>query len=399
MPNPERVDRIRIALRNNQLDLVICALPKNVLLLSGYWPVVGTGVALVTSDGKVALLVPEDEEDLAKDGWADEVRTFKPGSLDQLITTAQAVRTPLGHLVGSICRGPVRIGFEAGETSEPASYAAMHLYGGEMQSLLKEALPDSTPLAADEMLADLRARKTDFEIGKLRTACKIAGQAFEFGATQIEVGKSEVEVAVQFRQPLSTCLTEFHEVKRADGFAWCMSGANSAFAAGAYARSRAKRIETGDLVLVHMNSHADGYCTDVTRTYVMGKPSDRQLEMYDAISAAREAALGVIRPGVTGAEVDAAARDVLSARGFGPQFKHSTGHGVGFSAIDANGKPRLHPKSKDTLEAGMVFNVEPAVYFEGYGGMRHCDMVAVTDSGAELLTPFHPPTNDRATRH
>ena len=399
MPNPERVDRIRIALRNNQLDLVICALPKNVLLLSGYWPVVGTGVALVTSDGKVALLVPEDEDDLAKDGWADEVRTFKPGSLDQLITTAHAVRTPLGHLVSSIYRGPVRIGFEGSETSEPASYAAMHLYGGEMQSLLKAAVPDSTPLPADKVLADLRARKTDFEIGKLRTACKIAGQAFDSGATHIQAGRSEVEVAAHFRQPLSTCLTEFHEVKRADGFAWCMSGANSALAAGAYARSRAKRIEAGDLVLVHMNSHADGYCTDVTRTYVIGKPSDRQLEMYDAISAARRAALGAVRPGVTGADVDAAARDVLSARGFGPQFKHSTGHGVGFSAIDANGKPRLHPKSKDTLETGMVFNVEPAVYFEGYGGMRHCDMVAVTDSGAELLTPFHPSTDDGATRH
>ena len=98
------------------------------------------------------------------------------------------------------------------------------------------------------------------------------------------------------------------------------------------------------------------------------------------------------------ADVDAAARDVLKMRGFGPQFKHSTGHGVGFSAIDANAKPRLHPKSEDTLEAGMVFNVEPAIYFEGYGGMRHCDMVAVTDSGAEVLTPFQSSTGQSGRR-
>lgn len=388
MKGSERVDRIRIALRNNQWDLVICALPKNVLMLSGYWPVVGTGIAVASTDGRVALLVPEDEEDLAKGGWADEVRTFKPGSLEKITTAAQTIRSPLRDLLNSFSSGPVRIGFEARETFEPASYAAMHLYGGTMQSLLQESLLWSTLTTADEILADLRARKTDHEINQLRTACEIAGKAFHYGSTQIKIGRTEVEGATQFRQPLSTSLTEYRQLSRADGFAWCMSGANSALAAGAYARSRAKRIESGDLVLVHMNSHVDGYWTDVTRTYVMGKPDDRQRQMYDAISAARQAALSTIRPGVSAADVDTAARDILQTRGFGPQFKHSTGHGVGFSAIDANAKPRLHPKSDDGLEVGMVFNVEPAIYFEGYGGMRHCDMVAVTESGAELLTPF-----------
>jgi Xaa-Pro aminopeptidase len=197
-----------------------------------------------------------------------------------------------------------------------------------------------------------------------------------------------VETAANFRRPLSASLAQFNQIQRADGFAWCMSGANSALAAGAYARSRAKAIQAGDLVLVHINSYADGYWTDVTRTFTMGKPDGRQQEMYDAIALAREAALTAIRPGATGAEVDSAARDVLTARGFGPHFKHSTGHGVGFSAIDANAKPRLHPKSNDTLEVGMVFNIEPAIYFDGYGGIRHCDMVTVTKSGAELLTSF-----------
>jgi Xaa-Pro aminopeptidase len=390
MTNPERIDRIRNALRGNRWDLVICALPKNVLLLSGYWPVVGTGVAVAASDGRIALLVPEDEEDLAKSGWADEVRTFKPGSLQTIVTAAQAIRAPLQELVDSFSGMPIRIGFETGETSEPASYAAMHLYGGTMQSLLHEALPSSTLMPAADVLADLRARKTALEIKRLRAACEIAGKAFSHGFARIKIGESEVETAAQFRQPLSTSVAESGEVNRADGFAWCMSGANSALAAGAYARSRAKRIEAGDLVLVHMNSYADGYWTDITRTYVMGKPDDRRQQMYDAISSARQAALSAIRPGAKAADVDTAARNVLKSRGFGPHFKHSTGHGVGFSAIDANAKPRLHPKSEDKLEDGMVFNVEPAIYFEGYGGIRHCDMVTVTDSGAELLTPFQP---------
>jgi len=388
MKNPERIERVRSALRENQWDLLVCALPMNVLLLSGYWPVIGAGVVLAFSDGRIGLLVPEDEEDIARGGWADEIRTFKAGSLDELITKAQAIRSPLRKLADSFSTNPLRVGFEAQATSEPVSYAAMHLYSGTMRAILEETLSILTMTPADGVLAHLRARKTDFEIDRIRTACRIAERAFAHGFEQVKTGATEVEIATTFRQPLSTSLVDFPALSRADGFAWCMSGANSALASAAYARSRAKPVESGDLALVHMNSYADGYWTDITRTYSMGKPDDRRQGMYDAIFAARDAALRTIRPGAKAADVDTAARDVLKTRGFGPQFKHSTGHGVGFSAISADAKPRLHPKSGETIEAGMVFNVEPAIYFEGYGGIRHCDMVSVTEAGAELLTPF-----------
>ena len=78
----------------------------------------------------------------------------------------------------------------------------------------------------------------------------------------------------------------------------------------------------------------------------------------------------------------------MSARGFAKEFRHATGHGVGFSAANHDAIPRIHPKSKDLLEEGMTFNVEPAAYFDGYGGMRHCDVVAVTSTGVEVLTDF-----------
>lgn len=388
MSNPERIDRIRDALRKNNWDVVICALPMNVLLFSGYWPVIGTGVAVASSDGKISLLVPDDEEDLANRGWADEVRTFKSGSLDRLMTTAEAIRAPLRELGQSLSAEPVRVGFEGRETSEPASYAGMHVYGGTMHQLLQKSFNIATLAPADAVLADLRACKTEFELSQIRVACHFAGEAFRHGFEQLKTGMSEVEIAAAFREPLSTSLIDLPNLQRADGFMWCMSGANSALASGAYARSRAKRIESGDLVLVHCNSYADGHWTDITRTYFVGKLEERPKQMYEAVFAAREAALAAIRPGARAADIDKAARDVLKDRGFGPQFKHSTGHGVGFSAIDANAKPRIHPKSEETLEIGMVFNVEPAVYLDGYGGIRQCDMVLVTDSGAEVLTPF-----------
>jgi Xaa-Pro aminopeptidase len=78
----------------------------------------------------------------------------------------------------------------------------------------------------------------------------------------------------------------------------------------------------------------------------------------------------------------------MREHGFAKEFKHSTGHGVGFAAINHTAHPRIHPASEERLEVGMVFNVEPGLYFHGYGGLRHCDMVTVTDSGAEVLTPF-----------
>jgi Xaa-Pro dipeptidase len=389
MKNPQRIELIRNALRESQSDLVVCALPMNVLLLSGYWPVIGTGLAIASAEGQITLLVPEDEEDLAKRGWADEIRTFKAGSLDEIVEVAEAIRVPLRELVKSFSTKPVRVGIETQETSEPASYAAMHLYGETMRQLCEDAFDLAALTSANAVLADLRSHKTEFEIGRIRTACQIAGRAFQNGRGQIRAGTAELEAAAAFRKPLSTSLANFAELERADGFAWCMSGANSALASGAYARSRAKRIESGDLVLVHCNSYADGYWTDITRTYSLGKMDERRERMHDAVFAAREAAFAVIRPGARAAAVDKAARDVLEAHGFGPQFKHSTGHGVGFSAISAHARPRLHPKSPDTLEAGMVFNVEPAIYVNGNGGVRHCDMVAVTEAGVEFLTPFH----------
>ncbi len=394
MSNSERVERIRDALRKNKWDLVVCALPMNVLLLSGYWPVVGTGVAVASKEGKISLLVPEDEEDLARHGWADEVRTFKAGSLNEVITASEAIREPLKRLARGLFAGPVRVGFEAQETSEPAFYAAIHLYTETMRELLEETFNIAALTAADEVLAHLRGCNTQFEISRIQTACQIAETAFEHGCQQIRAGATEVEIAAIFREPLSASVVDYPKVQRADGFAWCMSGSNSALASGAYARSRPKQIEWGDLVLVHCNSYADGHWTDITRTYFLGELEQRATQMYEAVFAAREAALAAIRPGVKAADIDKAARDVLEKRGFGHQFKHSTGHGVGFSAISANARPRLHPKSPDILQIGMVFNVEPAIYFDGYGGIRHCDMVTVTEGSAEVLTSFQCQINE-----
>lgn len=381
----ERIARNTAALAASGLDGIACALPMNVLLLSGYWPVVGTGFAILTRDGRVGLLAPEDETELAALGWADKLHSFRPSSAEGTEAALEAVREPLRELMRALGIAGGRIGGETGPTTTPVSYAAMYLYGAAAPALIAEASGgESVP--ADEILAHLRATLTPREAARVRSACRIAGDAFTEGAAALNPGRAEAAVAAAVQGGLLAPAEP--GVTRTEGFAFCMAGANAAQAGAAYARSRFDPLRAGELALVHANSSADGYWTDITRTYCLGEPTPRQRTLYEAVFAAREAALAAIRPGASGGEVDRAARDELTARGFSDGFTHGVGHGVGFAAIDAGARPRLRPGSADLLEPGMVFNIEPAIYVPGECGIRHCDVVAVTDNGYELLTPF-----------
>lgn len=393
MRDTQRIERIQAELKHARLDALVCALPDYVLMTTGYWPVIGTSLSITNADGQQIVLAPRDEEDLARRGWA-KVQTYEPSSLVAVRSVADFALAPLRDAFRELGVTGGRVGFERGPASVPASYVAMHLFGGSIVSLIHSAAPDSALVPADEILSWLTAWKTTAELEKIKVACQIAEQAYKEGVSSLTVGMSESHAAAKFRGPLTSFGIGYRDVARSEGSVFCMSGPNSAEAFGAYARSRPRPIEVGDLALVHCNSCADGFWTDVTRTYCVGDPSDRVVSIYEAVLAARNAALKAIRPGAIASEVDRAAREKLERRGFGSQFKHSTGHGVGFAAISANARPRIHPKSEEMLDTGMVFNVEPAVYIEGLGGIRHCDMVAVTDSGAEVLTPFQADIDD-----
>lgn len=384
----ERVARIQDCLRQENLDAVVATLPGDVLLLSGYWPVTGAAIAIATREGQVGVLAPQDEQTLAERSWANPLHLFAPGSLERLMTLTEAVREPLAGLVATLGLSQARVGYRHGPSAEAATYAAMHLYGPALPDLLHETLPQAALVPADALLARLRGVKTPTEISLIRRACRIAEAAYAQGAAHLRPGLWETEAAAYFRAPLSTAGVGFGGAKRADGFVYVMAGPDSAQASGAYARSRDVEMQPNDLALVHCNSFASGHWTDITRTFHFGPPDDRTRGLYEAVAEARRAALDAIAPGVRAADVDRAARAVLESRGLGPNFKHSTGHGVGFAAFDPNSLPRIHPASPDVLETGMVFNVEPAVYFDGWGGLRHCDMVTVTETGVELLTPF-----------
>jgi hypothetical protein len=137
----ERTHRLAQTLQEARLRALVCACPENVLMLSGYWPVVGTAVAVATADGRVGILAPEDEQDLATQGWATQVRTYRPSSLDRLTGPADAIRDPLGALLRELDATEGGIAYEDQATFEAASYVATYRFQPEIAGVLGGAAP------------------------------------------------------------------------------------------------------------------------------------------------------------------------------------------------------------------------------------------------------------------
>lgn len=360
--------------------------PTDVLLLSGYWPVMGASVALLTSEGRLVVALPDDEVDLAKASTDAELIPFKPETLDSVQSFCEATEAPAHEMARIIplSTGSIGTSLDAGEQGTP--YQSVNRFRSDAKGFLAQAFPNTRVIAADSILAAQRSARTAIELDQLRKACALVRTGFDAAVPAIAAGRREDEVAADIESAFARVALNGFE--RGRGFFFCMSGPNSAKAAGAYAQTRRRKLEPGDLVMIHTNTVGDGSWTDVTRTYTVGDPSPQQTAMFDAVRQARQAALEAICPGACASHVDAAARTVLDQRGFGANFPHAVGHGVGFAATDPNALPRMHPKSPDVLAPGMTFNIEPAIYFDGVGGIRHCDVVAVTDHGVEVLTDF-----------
>lgn len=384
--DPQRRVRLVEAIQDSQLQALASISPPEVLLLTGYWPVMGASLALVTQDGDVCAIVPEDELDLALATSNANVTAYQPHSLDRLTKCSEALVEPLQKLAASLRISTGSIGIDSADRVQAASYQSSNHFRGSLAAILELAFPGVSVVSADSVLDCLESTKTAIELEQMRRASKLAETGFREADHTIAAGRREDEVAAELQAIFSRNANDGFE--RGNGYFFCMSGPNSAKAAGAYARTRRRILEEGDLVMIHANTVGDGFWTDITRTFVVGDASDQQKKMREAIEEARTAALQAIAPGALARTVDQAARDVLKEHGFGAEFKHATGHGVGFAATNPNALPRIHPRSPDVLAAGMTFNIEPAIYIDGVSGMRHCDVVACSESGADVLTDF-----------
>lgn len=384
--DPERRASLVAAMQASQLQALASISPPEVLLLTGYWPVMGASLAIVTRDGEALAIVPEDEADLALATSDANVTTYRPHDLERLTKSSEALLEPLQQLAAHLQIATGQIGTDSAESVQAASYQSSSHFRGSLAAMLQLAFPGASVVSADTVLTSLMSTKTATELDQMRRASQLTAAAFKEAEQAIRAGRREDEVAADIQSAFSRTANDGFE--RGNGYFFCMSGPNAAKAAAAYARTRKRVLEEGDWVMIHANTVGDGFWTDITRTFIAGNPSDQQKKMREAIDEARTAALNAIAPQAHAHAVDQAARDVLKKHGFGAEFKHATGHGVGFAATNPDALPRIHPRSPDVLAAGMTFNIEPAIYIDGIGGIRHCDVVACTESGAEVLTDF-----------
>jgi Xaa-Pro aminopeptidase len=332
-----RIDNLRATLE----EPLLVTHGQNVRYLTGF------------SSSNAALLVEPERVRLFTDfRYVDAARAVEGV---ELVETKRSLVGALAELLEG------RIGFEA----DAVSYASWEtLRGGGLDLVPRRGLVEA-----------LRAVKDDGELDTIRRAGEITSRAYERFAEERFVGRTERELAWRLD-------ALFHEFgAHAPAFETIVaSGPNSA---RPHARPTDRELQAGETVVIDAGAQVEGYCADCTRTFATGPLPDELRDAYVATYDGQLAGLEAVRPGVTGIDADAAARDQIEAAGYGGKFGHGLGHGVG---LDVHEAPRLSRESSDTLVAGNVVTIEPGIYLEGLGGIRIEDLVIVTDGGPEILT-------------
>ena len=229
--------------------------------------------------------------------------------------------------------------------------------------------------AANQLIRDLRKVKDPQEISLIREACRIADIGMKTAQEVVRPGIKEKEVAAEAEYAMRKA--------GSDGVGFDTIVASGHCCAYPHGTFLEKTIHEGDLVVVDLGATWRFYHSDITRTFIVGKPSGKQTKIFETVKLAQQSAFKAIAPNVWARDVDATARLVIGEAGFGDFFVHNLGHGVGLEVHEA---PVLSPDSKDLLGLGNVVTVEPGVYLPGYGGVRIEDTVLVTERGAEKLT-------------
>ncbi|MCW3042652.1 MAG: peptidase [Actinobacteria bacterium] len=259
--------------------------------------------------------------------------------------------------------GVARVGFEADHVAVAAA------------ERLKEHFPGAELVPTSGLVEALRRVKEPEELDKIRAAAQLADEGLAYILGQLRPGITERELAI---------LLESHmRVEGAEAVSFPAIVAAAERSALPHAHPSDRIIEHGRFLLFDLGCIVDGYCSDLTRTVVLGHADDRHREIYELVALAQQAGLDALRAGRTGAEVDKASRDVIAGAGYGEAFGHSLGHGVGIEIHEA---PTLRSTSTDVLEAGNVVTVEPGIYLPGWGGARIEDLTVVTESGQETLS-------------
>ncbi len=348
---PERVAELRGRIADQGFAALVVAHEPNLRYLTGFSG--SSGLLLVTTDAVVLVTDSRYRTQAAEEcDAAVRVVIAEAGLVEALAVELRQV--PASGVVG---------------------YEDHVLTVREAARLTGEA-QDGRFRRSPDLVERLRTVKAPEEVAAVAEAGRVAGEALAAAAPEVRVGLSELEVAALLEAALRRAGSEAHPFPTI-----VASGPRAALP---HARTSGRRIAAGEWLLLDFGAQVDGYCADVTRTFVVGAaPDARQREVYEVVRSAQAAALAGLKAGMTGRAGDALARDRIAAAGFGDAFGHSLGHGLGLEVHEA---PRLSRASEEPLPAGAVVTVEPGVYLPGWGGVRIEDDVVLGHAGAALLT-------------
>jgi len=347
----EQIERVRAAMEGQQIDLLAIPPGDDLRYVAGFTTLADERPSyLFVAADVMVFLVPELNAAQA------EAHLPKP-----LLTYGDA-EGPAAALAAARQRLGTRRRIGVGDTMR-----------ADALLWLQQQWRDAEFVPASLVLAPLRMRKTAQEIDALRRAAAAADAAVKAAWQACRPGAAEAETAAAADAAFRAAgASEVHTIVGA--------GPHSAFP---HHHTSARRAAAGEPVLCDLGGRLDGYWSDITRMAYLGVPPARYREIHAVVDAAVQAALAVIRPGVPIRDVDLAARRVIERAGYGSQFVHRTGHGVGLTEHEP---PSITHTNALPLEAGMAFSVEPGIYLPGEFGVRLEEIVVVTPRGADVLS-------------
>jgi len=359
----DRIDRLRHILSEKKLDTFLVVVDENRRYLSGY-----TGEDTQFDESAGALLITADRLVLATDSRYD-LQAGNEAPLFEVVRYEKSLAAELPGLLKKL--NSETLGFESVRLS--------YMQFEKIAQQIKEAGQTIKLVSTEDIVEQLRICKSEPEIEITREALEIAESVFERIVQTIAPGMTEKELAWEMEKGMREAGAEslsFPSIVAA--------GTNAALP---HAIPGERKLKPGEPILFDWGARLNGYCSDISRTVVIGKPDETFKKVFQTVLDAQRYAIEAIRPGVSSKAVDAVAREYIEKQGFGGKFGHGLGHGTGLAIHE---QPRLSPLKDTPLEPGMISTVEPGIYLADWGGVRLENMIVVREDGAEVLNRTDP---------
>jgi Xaa-Pro aminopeptidase len=373
-------------MRQEGFDALLVRLPENVTYLSGVW--CGRGLTyLVFPLEKDPVLIHPSGETLPPN-WVSEVRLYTPETFEHLGSALEVGTDYVRKALSDLGLGSGTLGVEQAwefVLGTPLRYE-LNVIGERTLATMKQKLTGYNLKDASGLLIKARAIKTEYEVRALRRANRIAHVGLETFEHNLKAGISEIGLAAKIEHDIVTEGIGKRWANRVVACAFVASGPATAEAYKYVVGNTRRKLRKGDLVMLELDVVADGYSSDTTRTFVVGKPSKEQRRLLEAVLDSESTAISAIEPEVSAAEITRTSIEVLKRHNLSAYLVHRLGHGIGVGVHEPI--PALHLESKDILQPGMVHSVEPGIYGRKIGGVRIEDDILDTEKGAEYLSNF-----------